>query len=345
MKARSARFIGARLRAGAAIAVAGAIASLAGCGRQPNFWLCAQDRDIPAATRSAIDRSAMSFARAVAGPDPAAAYPQLTADARRNLSRAEFLALVRTQVAPHEPFQSLRLTHSYLVRGVGQRAEVQCQKLEESPDWTMVVAAPIPQQAHIIVEGHSAAGDSAFVICMMPEAGEWRVRFFFFSPKVTIAGKSAREFRNLAKAQLRRHHDFNAYVLYSTAIELCSFGADVHLDAQWESEDALRQIPVPSELAGKPPRRWQFGGSTFRILKIVPAGLGGKIYLKIAQESSPWPGDAAADLQNHELISDFAAAHPEYSDAFAGLIAEAVDAGGNRRHQTVLDAAPARAAR
>jgi hypothetical protein len=97
-------------------------------------------------------------------------------------------------------------------------------------------------------------------------------------------------------------------------------------------------VPLAAIGQGQAPFTWQLGGESFRILRLGPIGVGGKVYLIITQELSPWPQDSGADLKNRQSISEVKRAFPEYAAVFAGLVTAAQEKDGNRGFRTVDDA-------
>jgi hypothetical protein len=97
-----------------------------------------------------------------------------------------------------------------------------------------------------------------------------------------------------------------------------------------EIQQQLSASQVSRELQGAPPFTWQFGQASFKVLNVGALGVNKKIYLKIDQELESWAADKDADEKNHELISAFAQAYPEYKDAFSGLVVRAHEGGGPR---------------
>jgi hypothetical protein len=94
-------------------------------------------------------------------------------------------------------------------------------------------------------------------------------------------------------------------------------------------------LKTPLVLQGRLPFDWQFGQASFKILNVGPIGVSEKIYLQIDQEIESWADDRDADKKNHELISAFSNAYPEYKYSFAGLVVRAHERGGNRLFGTV----------
>ena len=214
-----------------------------------------------------------------------------------------------------------------------------CGKTADPDHQVIAAVAAVPEQAHVILEADTTNNSWAFVLWMLPEQGGWHPEHFNFAA-IAIGGKSAKDFWRLAREQHERHHDFNAYLLYATASQLASRGANLQLGIESQIQDAMKQVPALPELTGRPPYLWKFGADTFSVVRAGPVSVDGKLYLVVSYELSPWPDDQAADARNHQLIADFTKAHPEYSEAFSGgMIAEAREANGPHGYRTV-SAAP-----
>lgn len=121
------------------------------------------------------------------------------------------------------------------------------------------------------------------------------------------------------------------------ANQLAFRGPDFQLGIEPEIKKEMSSLQVPSELQGNPPFAWKFADDNFKILTVGPIGVGGKIYLTINQEVAPWAADQEADKRNRALISDFISTVPEYTNAFAGLVVGAIEAGGHRGFRTVYE--------
>jgi hypothetical protein len=155
-----------------------------------------------------------------------------------------------------------------------------------------------------------------------------------------IAGKTALDFQNTAESEIQKNHDFNAFLLYQTALGLSQGGPFFRLGIFQIIRTGSDNIKPPRDLPPRPPYDWHLDQSSFRILDIRAIGARQKIYLQIVQEIEPWDDDNDADKINHDLISAVAKAYPEYKDAFAGLVVTARERGGSRGFGTVLENDP-----
>jgi len=310
-----------------------------------NAGRCQTDDEVAEGDRAAYEGPALNFVRALLGPEPSNAYAAVTVAMKQTTTPEAFAAFVRTNVGSLGSMGNLHVAHSYYLTGMSTgtgQYRVLCTTVAHGsfsvPEGRVLVAATsAPEQAHVIVEGDTRNNTFAFVLWLLPEQGQWRVENMHLTATAMV-GKSALEFWSLARAQREHHHDFNAYVLYTTALQLASRGPAFQPGIQAEIEKELGQLQKPRELEGTPPFSWQLDGATFRILKVAPVGMDGKIYLMLSQEVAPWSDAPEVDRENHVLGSAFPKIDPEYTDAFDDLIIEAVERGGARVFRTLARA-------
>lgn len=297
---------------------------------------CGMDNTIPAKDREAIDQAALEFIQDALGPDPMAAYAAYTAPAKGNFRSGEFVAMFQQVVQHMGPFNDLHVAHTYLakVTGGSEVQRVVCGILSSPEGWVAVSVNPGSAQAYVIVEGQTINNTWAFVTWLAQEQGKWRIQHIQVTA-ATMVGKSAADLQMIAETEKQKHHNLNAYILYGAALQLSTRGPNFQLGILPEIQNGMASLQAPHELQGQLPFTWEFGRSSFKVLNIGPIGVGGKIYLQIDHEIDPWAKDADADNRNHELISGFAKAYPEYKDAFAGLVVRAHERAGSRNFGTV----------
>jgi len=232
------------------------------------------------------------------------------------------------------PFSNVRVARvDFLKIMTGPSVRVICGSLERPEDWESVAAKPIPEQAHLLFEAETRNNGWTFALWLIPEP-DWRIEYFHLTGS-SIVGKTAHDIWNLARGEQQLNHNFNAEILYQAALQLVYRGPNFQLGIQEEIKKEASKLQVPIELQGQAPFTWHFGGHTFRILNVGPIGVGGKVYLMINHEISPWDADQEADQQNRALISDFARSIPEYRNVFAGLVVGAIERGGHRGFRTI----------
>ena len=303
---------------------------------QPFSSGCKANEEIPTKDRGTVSQVALKFVQDALGPNPSAAYATFTADAKGSVPLNQFVSGFQNGIKPMGPFKDLRVAESYVakVTGGSQEQRVVCGNLSSPEGWVAVNAKPGPAEAHVIVEGDTVNNTMAFVVWLIPEQGNWRIQYVHFAT-VQMVGKSASNLQRSAEVEKQSQHNFNAFILYTTALQLTDRGPFFQLGIRPEIEKEIGETKRPENLQGQPPFTWNLAKSTFKVLNVGPIGINGKIYLLIDHETAPWAEDKEADRKNRDLIAGFAGAYPEYKDAFAGLVVRAHERGGNRGFGTV----------
>ena len=303
---------------------------------RPFTTSCKADDEISAKEREVVSQVALKFVQDALGPDPSAAYPTFTADARGNVPLEQFVSAFQNGIKPMGPFKDLRTTHTYIAKVTGGNREqsVICGNLSSPEGWVAVNAKPGAAEAHVIVEGQTVNNTIVFVVWLIPEQGNWHVQYVH-SATAEMVGKSAVDLRKIAEAEKQKQHNFNAFIFYAAALQLADRGPFFQLGIRPDIEKEIGEAKRPDNLQGQPPFTWNFGKSTFKVLNVGPIGVSGRIYLLIDHEIEPWAEDKEADRKNRDLITAFAKANPEYRDAFAGLVVRAHERGGRRGFGTV----------
>jgi hypothetical protein len=305
---------------------------------QPFVTSCGTDDEISSKQRAGVNQIAMDFVQNALGPNPETAYSTFTAEAKRNLDSEKFVAMFKQGIQRMGPFKNLHVAHTYLakVTGGSQEQRVICGNLSSPEGWVAVNVKPGPAQVHLIVEAQTVNNTWAFVLWLLPEQGNWHVQYFQVMASAMV-GKTAEDLHRMAESERQKNHNFNAYVLYAAASQLAARGPFFQLGIQPDIQNGLENLKAPRDLQGHPPFVWQSGQSSFKVLNVGPIGVAQKLYLQVDHEIEPWANDKDADKINHDLISAFARAYPEYKDVFAGLVVRAHEHGGNRGFGTVFE--------
>jgi len=303
---------------------------------QPAATSCKHNDEIVGGERAAVDDAALRFVKALTSADPAAAWPTMSAEAQRTVSAEQLTTFSQQITQSTGSLNDLRVVDTYLVSVLGPATQVICGDLSRPEERVIVASAAVPKQGHVIIRAAGRNNDWVFVIWLTSD-GDWRVHYFHFTA-MSIVGKSAQDFRALARAEQDVGHRFNATLLYMTAAQLAYRGPNLQWGILPEIQKEMAALDRPQLLQGQVPFTWKLGSESFRILRLGPIGVGGKIYLIITQELSPWPQDSGADLKNRQLISEIKHAIPEYAAVFAGLVIAAQEKDGNHGFRTVDDA-------
>ena len=284
---------------------------------------CVRDEAIPAAQRQLLAAQALAFLDDLVAGRTHQAYLLLSPLARRTASEAA-LAGVARGVQAGGPFSSRQVAHTYLLQAsaAGSRViELPCAP--EPGGRASVAAGPDLREAHLLIALARPGGNAwLFTVWLGSSGGPWAVNGFHYGAS-RMAGFSGADLWLRAKAERARGHRYNATFLYHLAAVLMSSGPYVRLPAEAAFEADRAGFIGPAELVGRPPLTLTLGAERFvldeaDIIVIQrPPALGLSFSLRPPLGATP----AQGDQQNRRLIDAYIKAHPEWADAFDGLVA------------------------
>jgi hypothetical protein len=296
---------------------------------------CQEDAKIDAVKKKAVDSAAMDFIRALLGSNPLAAFEAMSQAGRAGTTRQQMDGMAASLIRPFGPTNVI-VQHTYLISLKGKSpGRVLCGDNFSKPDgWESLAAEDIPEQAHILLSADTRNNKMAFVVWLVPEQNEWKVQSFWANVS-TLADKDSAQLWEMARAQQAREHNFNATLLYAAAAQIAARGPDFQLGITQSISNEMSKLAVPVDIKGQPPFFWKNGETTYKVMNVGPIAVGGKIYVVIVHEVSPWQSNDEVDGWNKKLLAYFKRRYPEYSDIFAGLVARATERGSHRGYGTV----------
>lgn len=296
---------------------------------------CAEDAHIDTVKKKAIDTVAMTFIQTLLGPNPSAAFDLMSKAGQAEATGQQLDGMAAAIIRQFEP-KNLTPQHTYLIelKGKSPGRVVCATDLSKPTGWESLAADNIPEQAHVLLSADTINNKLAVVVWLVPEEGEWKVQSFRLNVS-TLADKDSLQLWELARAQQARQHSFNAALLYAAAAQTAERGPNFQLGITQSISDEMSKLTVPAEIQGQPPFFWKSGETTYKVASVGPIAVGGRIYIIIVHEVSPWQSNEQVDGWNKELLSYFKRRFPEYSDVFAGLVARATERGSNRGYGTV----------
>ena len=309
----------------------------------PFLSSCAEDGHIDAATKKTIDSVAMNFVETVLGPSPSVAFDSLSKAGQAETS-SEQLGSMAAGIIRQFGAKNVSIQHTYLIdlKGLNGKSlgRVLCATDLSKPEgWASLAVVNASEQAHILLSADAINNKLAFVVWLVPEDSKWKVQSFRLNVS-TLAEKDSLQLLELARTQKARQHGLNAALLYAAAEQTADRGPNFQLGITQEISDETSKLTLPPEIRGQPPFLWKNGETTYKVANVGPIAVGGKIYVIIVHEVSPWQSNEQADHWNKELLSYFKRRFPEYSDVFAGLVARATERGSNRGYGTVEELSP-----
>lgn len=298
---------------------------------------CTQDDEIGSSLRVAIDDAAMSFATALLGPTPDAAYPMMTTEAHATVTREGLSANVGSAIGGLRPFAPPHISHTYFVQsiGFGPNTRAMCGLLTNNA-WVSVEIKPGQSEAHVVITTATRNNDWALTLRLLQEDGQWRVQYFHINAS-SLVGLSPETLLAQARRERDEGHAFNAAMLYVATRSISERGPSFQLAIEQSLSEDSETFRMPAELSGNPPFRWQLQGTSYDVGGVQVVGVDGHLGLIFLLPRSTWPSDHDADLGNRTFINAFVAAHPDYSRAFHFLVARALRPDGAGGFGTVYE--------
>jgi hypothetical protein len=303
--------------------------------QSPFIYFCKEDSDIAADKRAMIESTANNFLQLLLGPNPERAFELMSEKGRANVTQEQLkggLSAILQLVKP----QSISLQHTYFIELKGNSpGRVVCGRdISKSDGWESLEAADVPEQAHVVIMAKTVNNLVAFTVWLVPEQNSWKVQSFWMNA-VTLADKDSLKLWQLAQEQRKKGHNFNAALFYAAAAQTANRGPNFQMGiAQSISQDSST-LTMPPDILGPPPFLWKNGENTYKVMSVGPIAVGGKIYLILVHEVSPWQSNEQVDHWNKEFLRYVKQRFPEYTDAFAGLVARARERGSARGFGTV----------
>lgn len=317
------------------------LSGTAAYSQQPFFSACSQDAQLDATSRKAVDDIAIKFVNTFLGPVPSGAFEFLSKDAKAATTTEQFEG-ISTAIRKFEPTR-VAVQHTYLLKLKGKSpGRVVCSSdLSKSDNWVSLEAQSVPEQAYAVLSADTINNKLAITLWLLPERNTWKIQDFRLSV-ATLGNEDSKQLLELARTQQALKHSLNAALLYAAAAQTANRGPNFQLGIAQSIANEISAVAVPDEIKGQPPFLWRDGETTYKVTSVSPMAIGGKIYIVITHEVSPWKDNEQVDGWNRNLLTHFKRRFPEYSDSFAGLVVRATEQGGNRGYGTVEEVSAAK---
>ncbi|MGD0143169.1 MAG: hypothetical protein ABSC92_08430 [Rhizomicrobium sp.] len=298
---------------------------------------CAEDNEIASSERDGVDNAAMAFVRTAMGSHPENAYATMTNEAKTSVSREKFITFLKQMVRTSGPFRNTRLLHTYFIQngGNGPDARAICGKVA-GDDWVSVQVKPSLPQAHVVIASSTVNNDWAITLWLLPDGDSWQVQYFNMSMS-SIVGLTPDMLLARARREREAGRAFNAAMLYAGVQGTIDRGPAFRLGAGQALRADLENFAAPPELSGDPPFDWNMNGVDYNVGQVTIIGIAGKLGLVFMLPQAVWSSDPDADAGNRAFINAFIATHPDYSNAFAFLVARALKPDNSGGFATVYE--------
>ncbi len=335
--------------AGGLITLVGLVWFLIGHGLMSGFLslnvsACYTDDEVAQAEREPYEAAALKFARTLLSGNADEVYALMSELAHKQASKDHVTSALQTLRALSGMAGALRITHSYQhkISATGQPDETMrngCTLVAHGSPGSgegevQMAVLKIPLQAYVILQGDLADTRYAIYLWLMPQGDNWVVNSFYVSP-AAVSGHSGPDLGKLADEQAKKGHIFNALMLYRGAVAMLAGGPNFTYGLEGVIEKAALGLNLPSDVKANPPYTWKTGEQSFQLIAAQAAGSGNGVALLLKQELPKSGDDSFIEAQNQALLKLLHVMHPEYKDAFAKVVVEAVVPGHDGAYHTI----------
>ena len=213
------------------------------------------------------------------------------------------------------------------------RAEFLCGvfgKSGQTKDSAVFVLPNLPPGKYGVAILDVNGGQTAMTLTLvLQQAGtDWKLAGFF--PRSSqAAGHDAAWFTQHARDFKAKAQNHNAWLYYREAIALSApvdFMSTLATDQLYDEAQAARPSDVP---ANGNTVDISAGGKIYHLTEIFPLGVGDDLDLVVKYQAADVSNTARAFQENAALIKALVAKYPEFREAFAGVVARAVEPSGH----------------
>ena len=301
---------------------------------------CQLGSDMDAAVRTAITNAGTRYFDMAAKAD--------TASLRQNSipTLASDFAGIENTIKEHQQDLSgvqPNLKSSFLLNAENstpnQRSEFWCGVFNKSGQTANSAAfyldnLPPGKYAVILIDANSSKGKTMFSEILQQTGSDWKLGGLYIK-SAQIAGHDSDWFVNQARQFKSKGQMHNAWFYYLEARSLISplpFMSTLATDKLFDESQALQPSDLPA--AGKP-ATLASPTSSYKLTAVFPEAVGSDLDLIVRYESASVSNTNLAYQDNVNVMKALVARFPEVREAFAAVVARAVDTSG-RDYGTLL---------
>jgi len=187
---------------------------------------------------------------------------------------------------------------------------------------------PKGKYAVVLLDASSAKGRTMFSEILQQAGNDWKLGGLYIK-SATIAGHDSEWFLAQARQYKSRGQLHNAWFYYLEARSLISplsFMSTLATDRLYDESQSLQPADLPA--AGKS-ITLTIGTATYKLTAAFPEAVGNDLDLIVRYESANVANTSLAYQENVNVMKALVAKIPEVRDAFAAVVARAVDTSGD----------------
>lgn len=301
---------------------------------------CQASSELDDATRSAITAAAQRYFDMAAKADAASmrqnAIPSLAAD----------FSGIEATVKDHQPslaggqaaVKSLFLLDASGVAPVPHE-EFYCGVFGKNGQTSNSAAfyldnLPQAKYSAVVLDATSAKGKTMFSEILQQVGSDWKLAGLYIKV-ADIVGHDSNWFLDRAREYKTKGQLHNAWFYYLEARNLISplsFMSTLATDKLYDESQSLQPADLPG---GGKTTDLPAGTATYKLTAVFPEAVGTDLNLIVRYQTADASNTNRSYQDNVAVIKAFATKYPEVRDAFAGVVARAVDASG-RDYGTLL---------
>jgi hypothetical protein len=291
---------------------------------------CNSGADLDVPTKTAVESAARKYLDMSARGDVAGlranAIPAITGD----------FASIEQAVVNNKSYLSggqPNITGTYVldasqVKGSLARADFYCG-IYNSADRVGFSIPNLPAGRYaVVIQEVNGKDPITLTLILQEQGGMWKLAGYY--PRLdSIGGHDGQWYLAKARDYKAKGQSHNAWFYYLTAWDLeapVNFMSTPQLDKLAEEMQSSRPADLPSDSA---PLNLSAGGKVFKVTELVAVPVENNLDLRVRYENANAGNSGAAFQDNMAVIKATAAKYPEVRDAFAAVIARAVDSGGH----------------
>lgn len=193
---------------------------------------------------------------------------------------------------------------------------------------------PPAKYAAVLIDATSAKGKTMFTEILQQVGSDWKLAGLYLE-RADIGGHDSTWFLDRARDYKTKGQMHNAWFYYLEARRLMSpvdFMSTLASDNLYDESEKAKpaDLPVDGKTADL-----DAGGTTYKLTSVFPGPVGDDLDLTIRYQVADASNANQCYADNMAVMKAFVAKYPEVRDAFAGVVARAVDPSG-RDYGTLL---------
>jgi hypothetical protein len=307
---------------------------LLGAAASAPAQICQSAADMDDSVRTGLEAAAKRYFEMSAHGDTAALQQNSIASVAARFAGIE-AAVKENQAVFSGAKTTVRPPFLLTADGMGPlpRAEFLCGvfgKSGQTKDSAVFVLNNLPPGKYGVaildVNGNPAA--MTLTLVLQQAGADWKLAGFFAKSSQTL-GHNAAWFTQHARDFKVKAQNHNAWLYYREAIALSApvdFMSTLATDRLYDEAQATQPADMP---ANGSTADMSAGGKLYHLTEIFPRAVGNDLDLEVRYQAADVSDTARTFQENTAVIKALVAKFPEFRDAFAGVVARAVEPSGH----------------